>query len=196
MAQEIKREGVRLLEEDMPSLWIRQFTFEAAQEFVKRFTELESDSTLEDIFVYVSSYGGEIFPLLMMYEAIASSTKNVHLIGMGGVYSAGADLVTLGPQGNRWLGANSYMHIHHAVGGSEGSLLEMEQYVQELKQLNTHITKLIVANCGLTAKDFKKHLDDHNGEWRMTPKEALKYGFIDRIGIPTVRKYEVWEYEG
>ena len=194
-AWEIKKDAVRLLEDDIPAIYIRQFDFDSAQTFVKDFNTLESDGSLDSIFVYVSSYGGEIFPLLMMMEAIHSSKKEVHMVGMGGVFSAGADIVAAGPKGNRWLGANSYMHIHHARGFLAGPINELEQQVGDMKQLEDHLMKMVVKNCSLNMKEFKRLLKEKNGEWRLTADEALEYGFIDHIGIPVLKKYETWEYE-
>ena len=193
-AWEIKKAAIKL-EDDAPAVYVKQFNFEAAQTFVKELRTLESDGSLDTIFVYVSSYGGEVFPLLMMIEAIHSSSKDIHLVGMGAVYSAGADIVAVGKKGNRWLGANSYMHIHHASGFMAGGLEELEQQVGNLRQLENHLMKMVVSNSNLNMKDFKRILKEHKGEWRMNAAEALEYGFVDHIGIPALKKYEVWEYE-
>ena len=121
--------------------------------------------------------------------------------GMIGYYhalalkEAGADIVATGPKGNRWIGPNSYMHIHHAQGFLIGGTPELEQQMGNIKQLEDHLMKMVVANSKLTMKEFKKLLKDNNGEWRLTAQEALKYGFVDRIGIPIIKKYEIWEYE-
>jgi ATP-dependent protease ClpP protease subunit len=53
----------------------------------------------------------------------------------------------------------------------------------------------MAARSTLTPKGMKEMLKDEQKEWRLTPREALKLGFIDKIGMPSIRKYSVIEYE-
>lgn len=191
----INRQAIKLPEEDIPALYVQKFDFDAAQTFVKDFSKLESDGSLSDIFIYISSYGGEVFPMMMMIEAIYSSKKRVHLVGMGVAYSAGATLLASGPKGSRWLGPNSYMHIHYAQGLLFGGAQELEHQMEQIRRINDHFIRLIVSNSKLNMSKFKKILKEQNYEWQLTAEEALQYGFVDHIGVPILKKYENWECE-
>ena len=79
-----------------PESGLRDFNFEAAQKFIKEILELDSDPEVEEIFVFISSYGGEVYAVLAMIEAIRNCTKPVSTVGLGMCASCASVLLAAG----------------------------------------------------------------------------------------------------
>jgi len=169
--------------ESLPSIWVNEFSFESAQEFCQKIWKLDSDPEVEEIFVFVSSYGGEAFPCLMMIEAMIACSKPVNTIAMGLAASCGAILSICGT-GKRFMAPNSFLHIHHVSGGVQGDVPTMEMEVKNIDKVNDKMMGMIAAKSNLTKKEFLAKLKDSEKEWRLNPKEAIGYRFIDVIGVP------------
>jgi len=190
----IKRQSYDVDTNDM-SVYVNDFELSAAQDFIQSLLQLEKDPLLSDIFVYVTSYGGDCSGLTAMIEAIKNSSKNVHMIGMGYNYSAGGLLIMTGPRGNRWIGKNSFLHIHEVQDVIFGSTTNIKRSVKHLEMIQERLFDLLVQNSLLTIDLLKSKIKEHDGEWLITPHEALELELIDRIGIPKVKVSTIWELE-
>lgn len=193
---EFKRQPLLIPEDESPVINISDFDYETARELITRLAELESDQSLDVIFINVFSYGGELYPLLAMVDAVKNSEKEVHIVGLGSIFSAGADFLALGPVGNRWMGENCFMHIHHTETTVCGSLKQIRQELSSLELAEKKVLDLLVENSKISRSKLSEELEKNNGEWTLTAEEAKEYGFIDHIGTPRISRYEVWEYTG
>ena len=125
MAEVIYRASVPFEDEELPIIWVSEFTTETAQAFIARLVKLEADLNTKEIFVYITSDGGEAYALLAIIDAMLACEKPVHTVGLGMCASAGADLLACGT-GTRWIGKNSFMHFHYSRGLIVGDTLSAE----------------------------------------------------------------------
>ena len=169
--------------ENLPCLWVTAFNFEAAQFFCQNLFKLDSNPAVEEIFVYVSSPGGDVFACLAMIDAMKGCRKPVSTITLGMAGSCGAALAICGT-GTRFMAPNAFLHIHRVSGGTIGDVVKMESDVKQGKVVDSKILGLIAEKSNLTKKDLLKQIRDKDKEWRLLPKEAMKYEFVDVIGVP------------
>ena len=170
-----------------PTIWVTEFNSEDARSFFNEFVALQGDNSIDEIVIYVDSFGGGVDALCTMAELVEASTKPVTTVCIGKAMSAGGILVSLGHPGKRWIGPNSRFMIHRISGGAEGDSAFLETLTKEVIRLNNFWLKKIVSRSNISWKEFNDKLKELGGEWYMTATEAVKYGFADRIGVPIVK---------
>jgi len=192
----IQKTRILLDDVDLPIIWVKDFDPDNVQVFISKLLRLESDLETAEIFVYICSEGGCAYSLLGMLDAMIGCRKPVNTVGLGICASAGGILLACGT-GQRWLAENSFMHIHHVRGTlrGDGDSPACEQDVKQTQQLESRIFKLITKRSTFTVTQLRERLKNEAREWQLSAKSALKYGFIDHIGVPSIKKHIVTEYE-
>lgn len=169
---------------EVPVLWISEFDPKSAHEFFMNFCSLQSNSNVHSIFVYIDSFGGAVDSMATIAELVENSEKPVGTVVVGKAMSAGAILSSIGGDGMRWVGPNSRMMFHRLSAGILGDVKEMETYTREIIRMNELWLKKAVKRSKLTWKEFNEVLNKKGGNWYMSPREAVKNGFADQIGLP------------
>lgn len=172
----------------IPVLWVSEFSAEEARDFFADFTALQSDDNVKHIYIYVDSFGGAIDSLSAMTELVESSKKTVSTVCVGKAMSAGGILTAIGTPGHRWIGPNSRLMLHRVSTIIGGDSDQIENITKELVRMNDMWLKKAVSRSKMTWKEFNDMLKAKGGEWYLTPTEAVKYGFADRIGTPMIRE--------
>ena len=191
----IKKKMYSTTEEENTSIIITEFDAVSASRFMESMFQLESDPHLSDIFIYVTTYGGQILALHSMIETIRSSKKNVHLAVIGEASSCGGYLVITGPKGNRWMAPNSYILLHEIRHETYGTVSDIKQMSKHLEIQQDQIFRMVADNSLLTVEKLKEKLKDNDGEWLIQPEEALNLKLIDKIGVPRIKVSTIWEYD-
>ena len=171
------------LVETLPCIWVTEFELESTQRFCQSIFKFESDPTIEEIFVYISSPGGMVYSCFGMIDAMVSCSKPVNTIVMGIGASAGAALAICGT-GKRFITSNSFLHIHFASGAVIGDVPSMEVGVGHAKVLNSRMIRMMADKSNLTKAELLRMIKDSEKEWQVSAKDAVKYGFADIIGTP------------
>lgn len=137
------------------------------------------------VLINISSYGGSVYALLRMVDAIRNSKVPVATVIKGKAMSAAAILASCGAPGRRYASANSTIMIHEVGSMVAGKVGDLKASTAEGDRLNTLIMKIMAENIG---KDISYvtsliHQKGH-ADWYLTAQEALRLGFVDKIGIP------------
>lgn len=153
--------------------------------FTRQVITAEQNPEVENIFIWVSSYGGNVHNCLAMIDLLESVHKAVFTIAYGKAMSAGCLLVASGKVGNRFATPNSYMMIHEASGGAGGKTQDVIQQAAELSELNDKVIKLISKYARKKHNELKKLLQGiNNTDLVLSSDRALQFGLIDHIGVP------------
>lgn len=179
---------IDLKEPTIPVMWVTEFSDDDAEEFFAIFNSLQSDDDIQNIVIYVDSFGGAVDSLCTMTELVESSAKPVTTIAIGKTMSAGAILSSIGTPGNRWIGPNSRLMLHRISGFAGGDAEKVTSVAEELIRMNDMWLKKIVARSNMSWKEFNDMLKEKGGEWYLTAEDAVKYGFADRIGTPIIKE--------
>lgn len=190
----VQKTQIVLDNDEAPVIWVREFNFEAAETFVQRLVELDSNPDVPQIYVFIMSYGGEIYPLFAMIEAMKSCRKPVNTVGLGMCASCASVLLSAGT-GTRWLSKNSFVHIHHVRAGAFDDLPALQHSLEQTKVAEDKLLSILTERSKMSVKELRNKLEKQKKEWQLTSATAKKYGFIDRIGIPSLKRYLVTEAE-
>lgn len=190
----VQKSSVQMDEESLPILYVNEIDMAEAQEFTKQMMHFDSNPDVKEIYVYISSYGGETFAGLAMIEAMLACRKPVNTVGMGICASSGADILICGP-GRRWIAPNSFIHIHHTRSRMAEDLPGFERTIKQLKQVEDKIFKLMMNRSKISPIELKSKLKEEQKEWQISAQSAHKYGFVDFIGLPRFTKSLVIENE-
>ncbi len=146
-----------------------------------------SQSSQPVIPILIDSYGGCVYSLLAMIDIIRSCKKSVATICVGKAMSCGVILFSCGTDGMRFASANSTFMIHDASSMSMGKIGEIKSDTEQLIKLNNLIYTILAKNCGKREDYFTKlvHKRGH-ADWYIGTEEAVQYGLVNKIGIPSL----------
>lgn len=146
--------------------------------------------------VVISSYGGQVYSLMKMINAIEESNIPVATIVEGKAMSCGAVLFTCGTKGMRYMSKHSTLMIHDVSSGGWGKNSEIQSNAYETKRLNKKIYEIMAKNTGLTTDWFHEQiLKIGRGDWFLTEDECYKLGLCDHIGTPEMNVSINVEYD-
>jgi len=168
------------------SIFVTDFDDDNLEAFVSRFLNAEQDPGVQEIIVWVSSYGGDAYNGLAMADMVKYSTKPVWTVALGKAMSAGALLLSAGHKGRRCALPNSYIMVHEVrIDGFGGKTHEFLQQAGEMKNLNNRFLTVLAENSGKTVSELKALLaKKHNADMTMDAEQSKVFGIIDHIGLP------------
>ena len=139
------------------------------------FLEGQSD---DDIIMYINSPGGVITAGMAIYDTMNFILPDIKTICMGQAASMGSFLLAAGTKGKRYSLPHSNIMIHQPLGGAQGQATDIKIQAEEMQRVKDELNGLLSHHTGQKLKTIEKDTDRDNF---MTPKDALKYGLIDKI---------------
>ncbi len=167
----------RLLKERIIFL-TSEITMESANTVVAQMLFLESESKEKDIKLYINSPGGGVYAGLAIYDTMQTIKPDIQTINLGLAASAAALILVAGTKNKRFSLPHAKTMIHQPLGGKEGQTTDLEIFVKEMINVKKEYCEIIAKHSGQSLK--KVQADIERDHW-MKPKEALKYGIIDKI---------------
>lgn len=131
--------------------------------------------------MYINSPGGSVYAGLGIYDTMKLIKSPVHTTCTSMAMSMGAVLLIGGEKGHRTALPHSRVMIHQpscSLGYAKFTSHEVQ--LKEMERLKDILYTLMAEDSGNSVKDIEKWCrDDHY----MSPDEALKLGFIDKIAV-------------
>lgn len=149
-----------------------------SEAFIKSILELELQDPTKDIVIFIDSYGGYVDSMWAMQDAMNMVTCKVHTLCIGKAMSCGQMMLVGGSKGCRYATPNSRIMMHQISAWTGGTITEIQNYAQELLRLDKQFRDFVHKKTKVTKVQLNKMLEN---DCYMDPKEALKYGFIDKI---------------
>lgn len=135
--------------------------------------------------VVIDSYGGQVYSLIAMIDAIKSSNIPVATIVEGKAMSCGAILMSFGTPGYRFIGPNATVMIHEVANGTGGKIEEIKADVAEAERLNKWAFEQLDRNCGKTPGYFQNLVHEKNhADWYMGADEVISHGLAEHKRLP------------
>lgn len=131
--------------------------------------------------VTLNSYGGSVvdgFHLFDTLRNVSEEGRKVVTIGMGVTASMGGILLQAGDE--RVLAPNASLMIHEVSYGTRGKASDNRDMAEWADMLWSRVVDIYTARSTVSREEFD--LRAKRRDWWLLPEEALKYGFIDRIG--------------
>ena len=146
---------------------------------------LEAEDPKKDIYMYINSPGGLITAGFAILDTMNYIKPDVSTICMGQAASMAAILLSMGKKGKRMALENSRVMIHQPLGGATGQASDIEIHTKEILFLRDRLNNILSENTGQSVKTIS---EDTNRDNFMSAEIALKYGLIDEIIKPQIKK--------
>jgi len=168
---------------------VNKFNEEAAYKFNRELNEAKN-SRQPVIPVIIDSYGGEVYSLLSMVDAI-HNVENIPVatIITGKSMSCGAVLFSQGTEGYRFMAPNSTLMIHDVSAGALGKTEEINANAKEVTRLNDLIYELMAKGSGKKDPKYFWKLVHQQGraDWYLTSQEAKKHNLANHLYLPSLK---------
>lgn len=151
---------------------------ETSQIMNQLFYLAQKDKT-SPIHIIINTYGGEIYDMLALYDAIKyvqSCGIKVMTIGLGKIMSSGVILLSSGTE--RKIGKNATLMWHWGHDSIEGNIFQMENDLSEMKRLD-HLCNEILTSDTKLSKDKIEELLSTKTDVYITSEQAVEYGIVD-----------------
>lgn len=139
---------------------------------------LESQSTKEDIKIYINSPGGVVSSALAIYDTMQYVRCDVQTICVGIAASGAALLLASGAPGKRMILPNGEVMIHQVMGGARGQASDIDIHAKHILMLRDKLNKILSKHTGQKLTKVEK---DTDRDYFMSAEESQKYGIVDKI---------------
>lgn len=167
----------RLLKERVVFI-VGEISDEMANLIIAQILFLESENPEKDISVYINSPGGSITAGLGIYDTMQFSRPHVSTLCVGQAASMAALLLASGEPGKRYILPNARVMVHQPMGGASGQVSDIDIQARELLKVRAQVDGILAKHTGHKASKIRS---DTERDKFMTPKEAVKYGLVDKV---------------
>lgn len=135
--------------------------------------------------IHLNSVGGCAYSGAAIIDELKSHSKRLGgtheiEIKVRGLAASAASMI-LQAADIRTIGPSSELMIHHGTSAIWGSVSDFKDEVEWWEDRNDAMINLFLDRTNkISKKDFRKRIE--RKDWYVSPKEALKLGFVDRIG--------------
>lgn len=132
----------------------------------------------DDITLWVMSPGGSVSAGSAILDTMNACGCDFRTIVMGTAASMAAVIASSGTNGKRYIGSNSGMMIHQALGGFSGQTADILRTAQHIEKVNNRLYGILAANTGMS---MEKIAADCDRDYHLNANEAIAYGLADHI---------------
>lgn len=132
----------------------------------------------EDITLWIMSPGGSVSAGSAILDTMNTCGCDFKSIVMGTAASMAAVIASSGTKGKRYIGANSGMMIHQALGGFSGQTADILRTAQHIEKTNKRLYEILARNCGVSVQQIAVDCDR---DYHLNAEEAIAYGLADHI---------------
>ncbi|WP_275575984.1 MULTISPECIES: ATP-dependent Clp protease proteolytic subunit [Bifidobacterium] len=139
---------------------------------------LAAEDPKKDIWLYINSPGGSITAGMAIYDTMQLIEPDVATVGLGMCASMGQFLLSSGTPGKRFLTSHARVLMHQPSGGIGGTTTDVRISAELIMDMKRTLAELTAQQTGHTLEEIYR--DNEYDHW-YTAKEALEYGFVDKI---------------
>lgn len=138
--------------------------------------QLDAMGDVNEINVYINSYGGEVAEGLAIYNALKRHKAKVTTVCDGFACSIASVIFMAGDE--RVMNESSLLMIHNAWTYAMGNADELRKQADDLEKITQASVEAYKAHSTLEEADIKELMD--NETW-ILPEEAMEYGFATKV---------------
>lgn len=169
-------------------IWVTEFNSQSLLAFYRKFNQLENDPSVGIIPIVIDSYGGEIYSLNGMISLIKTSKKKVMTMTMSKAKSCGLSLLAAGSKGLRFISPYAEVLYHEAsYFAGYDKVTDHEMAAITSRRLSDKLLNQLALDSGTPVEKLRSMVKDAgNSDLQFTAEEAVKLGFADHIGMPSI----------
>ena len=138
--------------------------------------QLESLGDVNEIHVYINSYGGEVAEGLAIYSALRRHKAKVTTYCDGFACSIASVIFMAGDE--RVMNEASLLMIHNAWTFASGNASELRKLAEDMDKITQASVEAYKAHSNLSEEEIKAKMD---AETWILPSEALEWGFATKV---------------
>lgn len=173
-------------DETTDEIWVRDFDDDAAQNFCTQLLQVSKRDPRRPIIVYIDSLGGAVHALMAMVAVMDAVPNQIVTACMGKAFSAGAYLLSHGDL--RFATSRARIMLHESSAVAFGHIHDLKVDAKEIEFLNEEVLALLAENCDKSIDSVRRLFSNKRRDVYMGAVAAKRFGIIDRIGIPSVKK--------
>ncbi|MFD6161526.1 ATP-dependent Clp protease proteolytic subunit [Nocardia sp. NPDC060256] len=139
---------------------------------------LTAEDPTKDIALYINSPGGSVTAGMAIYDTMQFAECDIATFGMGLAASMGQFLLTAGTKGKRFALPHARIMMHQPSAGIGGSAADIAIMAEQFAHTKRELNELQALHTGKSVEQVAADAD--RDRW-FTAKQALEYGFIDRV---------------
>ncbi|WP_040687673.1 ATP-dependent Clp protease proteolytic subunit [Nocardia vinacea] len=139
---------------------------------------LSAEDPTRDISLYINSPGGSVTAGMAIYDTMQFAECDIATFGMGLAASMGQFLLTAGTKGKRSALPHARIMMHQPSAGIGGSAADIAIMAEQFAHTKRELNELQALHTGKSIEQVT--IDADRDRW-FTAKQALEYGFIDRV---------------
>ena len=140
---------------------------------IKNYQKMDSN-------IIVNSPGGECQQGFSIINFMKSCNIDISTICVGSVCSMGTAIAIAGTKGQRIITKNTDYMVHTFSGWATGNSHDLLVHANQNKKMYNKLLKHYQKYTKLSEKQVKDIVLGHTDRY-LTPKECLKYGFVDEV---------------
>jgi len=153
----------------------------SAKAIVQQLVYLEATQPGIPIHMYLNCPGGMVTAGFAMYDMMQAISSPVYTYCIGFAASMGANLLSGGEKGHRYIYPYAEVMIHQpSMGNLQGNSADIEINAKQLIRTKHITAELLAKNCGQTKERI---LQDFDRDYWMNAEEAITYGIVDKIAV-------------
>jgi ATP-dependent Clp protease protease subunit len=167
----------RLLKERI--IWLgSEVRDENANAICSQLLLLSAENPEKDIYLYINSPGGSVTAGMAIYDTMQFIPNDVVTVATGLAASMGQFLLSSGTKGKRYATPNARILMHQPSGGIGGTASDIKIQAELILHMKKVMAELTADQTGQSVDTILR--DNDRDKW-FTAKEALDYGFFDKI---------------
>jgi ATP-dependent Clp protease protease subunit len=149
-----------------------------ANALIAQLLHLEADSTEQEINLYINCEGGDLPPMLAVYDTMQFIQSCVATTCVGQAIGVGAVLLAAGTAGRRAVLPHARVVLHQPAASGRGPIPDLILQADELVRMRADIEAILSRHTGQTVQTLRT---DTDRDRVLTAQAALQYGIVDHV---------------
>lgn len=152
---------------------------DSASSLIKDLFIFAQKSRKKPIYIIVNSYGGDVYEMLAIYDAIQyvkSLGVTVYTMGIGKIMSSGVIVLIAGSI--RKIGKYSTIMWHYGASSMSGNLLQIQSELSEFERLEDMANDILSKHTKMTKSQIEKMISTQTDVY-LDAEKAIELGMAD-----------------
>jgi len=149
-----------------------------ANTLIAQLLHLEAESQEQEINLYINCEGGDLPPMLAVYDTMQFVQAPVATTCVGQAIGVGAVLLAAGTAGKRAVLPHARVVLHQPAARGQGPIPDLILQADEVVRMRGEIEAILSAHTGQSVQTLRA---DTDRDRIFTPRAAIEYGLIDQV---------------
>ena len=149
-----------------------------ANALIAQLLHLEAESQEQEINLYINCEGGDLPPMLAVYDTMQYIQAPVATTCVGQAIGVGAVLLAAGTAGKRSMLPHARVVLYQPAARGQGPIPDLILQADELVRMRADIEAILSAHTGQSAATLRA---DTDRDRVLTAQAALAYGIVDQV---------------